>query len=34
VFDINSGPAEAVKSVVEDVKGKAKRVIGTFFGPR
>jgi uncharacterized protein YjbJ (UPF0337 family) len=32
VFDINSGPAEAVKGVVEDVKGKAKEVIGTFFG--
>jgi uncharacterized protein YjbJ (UPF0337 family) len=28
----NSGPAEAVKGVVEDVKGKAKEAIGTVTG--
>ena len=28
----NSGPAEAVKGVVEDAKGKAKEVIGTVTG--
>jgi len=28
----NSGPAEAVKGVVEDAKGKAKEVIGTVAG--
>jgi uncharacterized protein YjbJ (UPF0337 family) len=27
-----SGPAEAVKGVVEDVKGKAKEAIGTVTG--
>jgi uncharacterized protein YjbJ (UPF0337 family) len=31
-FDINSGPVEAIGGIVEDVKGKAKEVIGTFFG--
>lgn len=35
-FDINfrnqQGPVEAIGGVVEDVKGKAKEVIGTFFG--
>jgi uncharacterized protein YjbJ (UPF0337 family) len=30
--DNNSGPEEAVKGVVEDVKGKAKEVIGTVSG--
>lgn len=30
--DNNSGPEEAVKGVVEDVKGKAKEVIGTVTG--
>ena len=28
----NSGPAEAVKGVVEDVKGKAKEALGTVIG--
>lgn len=28
----NSGPEEAIKGVVEDVKGKAKEVIGTVLG--
>lgn len=28
----NSGPAEAIKGVVEDVKGKAKEAIGTVAG--
>ena len=28
----NSGPAEAIKGVVEDAKGKAKEVIGTVTG--
>jgi uncharacterized protein YjbJ (UPF0337 family) len=27
-----SGPAEAVKGVIEDVKGKAKEAIGTVAG--
>ncbi len=30
--DNNSGPEEAIKSVVEDVKGKAKEAIGTVAG--
>ena len=30
--DINSGPVEAIMGIVEDIKGKAKEVIGTFFG--
>ncbi len=30
--DSNSGPAEAVKGIVEDVKGKAKEAIGTITG--
>jgi uncharacterized protein YjbJ (UPF0337 family) len=30
--DNNSGPEEAVKGVVEDVKGKAKEAIGTVTG--
>jgi uncharacterized protein YjbJ (UPF0337 family) len=30
--DNNSGPAEAVKGVVEDVKGKAKEFVGTVTG--
>ena len=29
-----SGPAEAIKGIVEDVKGKAKEVIGTNTGRR
>jgi uncharacterized protein YjbJ (UPF0337 family) len=32
MVDINSGLAEAVKGVVEDVKGKAKVVIGALTG--
>ncbi len=28
----NSGPEEAVKGVVEDVKGKAKEALGTVIG--
>jgi uncharacterized protein YjbJ (UPF0337 family) len=28
----NSGPAEAVKGVVEDVKGKAKEALGAVAG--
>lgn len=28
----NSGPAEAVKGVVEDLKGKAKEVVGAVAG--
>jgi uncharacterized protein YjbJ (UPF0337 family) len=28
----NSGPEEAIKGVVEDVKGKAKEAIGTVTG--
>lgn len=28
----NSGPAEAVKGVVEDVKGKAKEAVGAVTG--
>ena len=28
----NSGPEEAIKGVVEDVKGKAKEAIGTVAG--
>ncbi|CAN5336207.1 CsbD family protein [soil metagenome] len=28
----NSGPEEGIKGVVEDVKGKAKEVIGTVTG--
>jgi uncharacterized protein YjbJ (UPF0337 family) len=28
----NSGPEEAVKGVVEDVKGKAKEAVGTVTG--
>ena len=30
--DKNSGPAEAVKGVVEEVKGKAKEFVGTATG--
>jgi uncharacterized protein YjbJ (UPF0337 family) len=30
--DKNSGPAEGVKGVVEDVKGKAKEFVGTVTG--
>ena len=30
--DKNSGPEEAVKGVVEDVKGKAKEAVGTVTG--
>lgn len=30
--DNNSGPAEAVKGVVEDVKGKAKAAVGAVAG--
>jgi uncharacterized protein YjbJ (UPF0337 family) len=30
--DSNSGPAEGIKGVVEDVKGKAKEAIGTVTG--
>ena len=30
--DHNSGPAEAVKGVVEDVKGKAKEAAGAVAG--
>jgi uncharacterized protein YjbJ (UPF0337 family) len=36
VIDINfrnqQGPVQAIMGVAEDVKGKAKEVIGTFFG--
>ena len=32
MVDINSGLAEAIKGVVEDVKGKAKVVIGALTG--
>ena len=28
----NSGPAEGIKGVVEDVKGKAKEAVGTVTG--
>lgn len=28
----NSGPQEAIKGVVEDVKGKAKEAVGTVAG--
>ena len=28
----NSGPAEGVKGVVEDVKGKAKEAVGAVTG--
>jgi uncharacterized protein YjbJ (UPF0337 family) len=28
----NSGPQEAIKGVVEDVKGKAKEALGTVIG--
>ncbi|MET0451173.1 MAG: CsbD family protein [Mycobacterium sp.] len=30
--DSNSGPAEGVKGVVEDAKGKAKEAVGTVTG--
>lgn len=30
--DSNSGPAQAVKGIVEDVKGKAKEAVGTVTG--
>ncbi|OHU93294.1 CsbD family protein [Mycobacterium talmoniae] len=30
--DKNSGPEEAIKGVVEDVKGKAKEAVGTVTG--
>jgi uncharacterized protein YjbJ (UPF0337 family) len=30
--DSNSGPAEGVKGVVEDVKGKAKEAVGAVTG--
>jgi uncharacterized protein YjbJ (UPF0337 family) len=30
--DSNSGPAEGMKGVVEDVKGKAKEAVGTVTG--
>jgi len=30
--DQNSGPEEAIKGVVEGVKGKAKEVVGTLAG--
>jgi uncharacterized protein YjbJ (UPF0337 family) len=32
MVDINSGLAEAVKGVVEDVKGKAKVIVGAVIG--
>jgi hypothetical protein len=32
IADSNSGPAEGIKGVVEDVKGKAKEAIGTVTG--
>ncbi|ETZ52290.1 hypothetical protein SRL2020226_59220 [Mycobacterium kiyosense] len=32
VADQNSGPTEAIKGAVEDVKGKAKEVTGTVTG--
>ncbi len=32
VIDLNSGPAEAIMGIVEDLKGNAKEIIGTFFG--
>jgi len=32
MVDINSGVAEAIKGVVEDVKGKAKVIIGALTG--
>jgi uncharacterized protein YjbJ (UPF0337 family) len=28
----NSGPQEAIKGVVEDIKGKAKEALGTLIG--
>ncbi len=28
----NSGPQEAIKGVVEDIKGKAKEAVGTIAG--
>lgn len=31
-FDMNSGLVEAIKGIGEDIKGKAKEVIGTLFG--
>ena len=30
--DSSSGPAEGIKGVVEDVKGKAKETVGTVTG--
>lgn len=30
--DKNSGPAEGIKGVVEDAKGKAKEAVGTVTG--
>jgi len=30
--DNNSGPAEGIKGVVEDAKGKAKETVGTVTG--
>ena len=30
--DSNSGPAEGIKGVVEDAKGKAKETVGTVTG--
>ncbi|MFH5210059.1 CsbD family protein [Antrihabitans spumae] len=30
--DENSGPAEGVKGIVEDVKGKAKEAVGSVVG--
>jgi uncharacterized protein YjbJ (UPF0337 family) len=32
MVDINSGLAEAVKGVVEDVKGRAKVIVGAVIG--
>jgi uncharacterized protein YjbJ (UPF0337 family) len=32
MVDINSGPVELIRGIVEDVFGKAKEVIGTIIG--
>lgn len=32
MVDINSGPIEAIRGIVEDVFGKVKEVVGTLVG--
>jgi uncharacterized protein YjbJ (UPF0337 family) len=32
MVDTNKGPIEAVTGVIEDVKGKAKQIIGSVLG--